>query len=247
MSPEPKSKIYIYTDGACSGNPGPGGWAFVALNGTTAQVVERGERSEQTTNNRMELSAAIEALRWATAQDASAEIVFLCDSKLLINGAESWLKNWIKKNWKKSDGQDVLNQDLWQALADALAAHRGKIIWAYVPGHANIEGNERADEICVGFAKKLPVELYTGELRNYAGSGAFAAETLHEILGGGRVSAATEKFKACYLSLVDGQLERHSEWSACEQRVKGQKGAKFKKVRSAMEESQTLKGWNFKA
>ncbi len=133
-------QVTIYTDGACRGNPGPGGWGVV--------LVEEGKRRElmgahpQTTNNRMEMLAAIEALS-ALGEPCQAELV--TDSRYLMDGLNSWMPNWKKKNWKTANGKPVKNQDLWQRL-DALAA-RHQVHWTWVRGHTGDAGNERADAL----------------------------------------------------------------------------------------------------
>ncbi len=133
-------KIRAYTDGACHGNPGPGGWGVVLeSDGHTRELLGAQER---TTNNRMELQAAIEAL---VGLEEACEIEIVTDSTYLKNGMQSWLAGWKRKGWKTSDGKPVKNQDLWQKL-DALAETR-KVRWSWVRGHSGVEGNERADAL----------------------------------------------------------------------------------------------------
>ena len=132
--------IEVFTDGACRGNPGPGGWAAV--------VREAGDERElsgfdaQTTNNRMELTAAIEAL---ASLPEGAEAKVTSDSRYVIDGITKWVIGWKRKNWRKSDGKPVLNQELWQRL-DAEVARR-KVAWAWVEGHTGHPENERCDEL----------------------------------------------------------------------------------------------------
>ncbi len=130
----------IYTDGACRGNPGPGGWGVYLKAGRHEKTMHGGE--PETTNNRMELTAAIEALRALTR---ACDVVLYTDSKYVMDGIKSWLPNWKKRGWKTASRKPVKNQDLWQAL-DA-ETERHSIRWVWVKGHAGDPGNELADEL----------------------------------------------------------------------------------------------------
>ncbi len=133
--------LQIYTDGACKGNPGVGGWGvWIRHSDGTSQGHCGGEA--HTTNNRMELMAAIKALE---ITDASASITLWTDSSYVQQGISSWVKGWKAKGWRKADGKPVLNSDLWQQL-DRLS-HGRNISWQWVKGHAGIEGNEQADQL----------------------------------------------------------------------------------------------------
>ncbi len=140
--------LKIWTDGSCLGNPGPGGWAFVATNGQNTAERSGGERD--TTNNRMELMAVIRAL---TAAHRHSEIELHTDSQYVKNGMQSWLKNWKKNNWHTANKKPVKNQDLWMQL-DALSGAI-KIHWHWVRGHNGDEMNERCDELARTAAEKL--------------------------------------------------------------------------------------------
>ncbi|MDR2412942.1 MAG: ribonuclease HI [Rickettsiales bacterium] len=140
--------IKIYTDGSCLGNPGPGGWAFIATDGKN--IAEKTGGEPNTTNNRMELTAVLRAVSSARRH---AEIEIHTDSQYVKNGMESWLKNWKKNNWRTADKKPVKNQDLWQALDEA--ARNMKIHWRWVRGHVGHEMNERADEL----ARKAAMSL----------------------------------------------------------------------------------------
>jgi ribonuclease HI len=139
------AKLYAYTDGACSGNPGPGGWgAFMqAMDGATV-VKERELKGgePQTTNNRMELLAAINALE---ALDRTTEITIVTDSNYVKNGITSWIFGWKKNGWKNAAKKPVKNAELWQRLDVANARH--KVTWEWVKGHAGHPENERADAL----------------------------------------------------------------------------------------------------
>jgi ribonuclease HI len=142
MSPEDKSTsiIEIWTDGACSGNPGPGGWGALLKKGDFEKELFGGEKD--TTNNRMELMATIKALE---ALKKPSIVTLYTDSNYVKNGITLWIKGWIAKNWKTAAGQAVKNQDLWQMLLSATKPH--KINWVWVKGHAGNINNERADSL----------------------------------------------------------------------------------------------------
>ncbi len=132
--------IKIWTDGSCLGNPGPGGWGFIATDGT--HIAERCGGEKMTTNNQMELTAVIRAL---TAAQKHSEIEIHTDSQYVKNGMETWIKNWRKNNWRTADRKPVKNRELWQKL-DELAS-RIKIHWVWVRGHNGEEFNERVDDL----------------------------------------------------------------------------------------------------
>ena len=133
-------RVDIYTDGACRGNPGVGGWGALLLSGSRRKEIWGGER--HTTNNRMELTAAVEALN---ALKKPCHVVLHTDSIYVRDGIKSWLANWKRKGWKTAAKKPVKNKDLWQAL-DA-AAERHEIDWRWVKGHSGDPGNDRADEL----------------------------------------------------------------------------------------------------
>lgn len=134
------SRVIIYTDGACSGNPGPGGWGAWMRYADKQRDLCGGEAA--TTNNRMEMRAAIEAL---DALKRSCAVDLYTDSTYLRQGVTQWMANWKRKNWRTAAGKPVKNQDLWQALDVAAAKH--EVTWHWVKGHSGDVGNERADEL----------------------------------------------------------------------------------------------------
>ena len=145
-------KVFIYTDGACSGNPGPGGWGAILVCEGKEKELSGGE--ENTTNNRMELLAAIRSLQ---ALKYPCEVEFFSDSRYLVDAmTKGWLQNWIKRGWKKADKSPVLNPDLWRELLDAAAPHR--IAWNWVKGHAGHSYNERCDRLAVEGAARAGKE-----------------------------------------------------------------------------------------
>ena len=134
------SRVTIYTDGACRGNPGPGGWGVLLTKGSVTKELFGGE--PHTTNNRMELTAVIKAL---SALKVPCEVDLYTDSQYVRHGITAWIHNWKKNGWKTADKKPVKNADLWQALEAAAARH--KIDWHWVRGHADNPGNLRADEL----------------------------------------------------------------------------------------------------
>ncbi|TAD73184.1 MAG: ribonuclease HI [Oscillatoriales cyanobacterium] len=138
----------IYTDGACSGNPGPGGWGVV-VRFTNGQQHELGSYEAATTNNRMEMQAAIAALEFWHQHGQGEAFTLLSDSQYVIKGITEWVRGWQRRGWKTASGQPVLNRDLWERL-DAL--NSPAVQWQYVRGHSGEPGNERCDTIARGFA-----------------------------------------------------------------------------------------------
>jgi ribonuclease HI len=135
-----RPKVVIHTDGACSGNPGPGGWGAILESGPHRKELKGGEA--QTTNNRMELTAAIEALE---ALKKPSDVELYTDSNYLRGGITGWIKGWKRNGWRTADKKPVKNVELWQRLEQAEARHR--VSWHWVKGHAGHDENERADEL----------------------------------------------------------------------------------------------------
>lgn len=138
-------KIFAYTDGACSGNPGPGGWGVILQAKENSIVVKELELyggEKETTNNRMELMAAISSLE---VLEKSTKLTIITDSNYVKGGVTEWIKNWKKNNWKTANKKDVKNIDLWKRLDQARSKH--EVIWKWVKGHAGHLENERADAL----------------------------------------------------------------------------------------------------
>jgi ribonuclease HI len=140
MGTDESEKVEIYTDGGCRGNPGPGGWAATLRRGTHEKEIS-GAVAE-TTNNRMELMAVIEALRTLKRPVAAR---LYTDSQYVRLGITEWLKSWKARGWRTAGGKPVKNQDLWEQLDAVVAGHQ--IEWHWVPGHAGVPGNERVDAL----------------------------------------------------------------------------------------------------
>lgn len=248
------NSITIFTDGSSRGNPGPGGWGAVVVDNET--VVELGGREDGTTNNKMELTAAIKALenvqekleknRSGLVESTNDEglkslVSIYTDSRYVINGITKWVFGWQKNGWITSTKEEVLNKELWVRLASLTKGL--KIEWNYVGGHKGILGNERCDEIATLFADKKDVSLYDGSRKNYP------IDILNFKIDEKKaaLTSASKKRSGAkaysYLSLIDGKAERHATWTECEARVKGKSGARFKKALNAEEEKEILNEW----
>ena len=148
--------VTIYTDGACSGNPGPGGYGVLLQSGKHQKELAQGYR--QTTNNRMELMAVIAALQILTR---TCEVTLYSDSRYVVDSIEKgWAKSWRARGWRKADKQPALNADLWALALDLLAKHKVRLVW--VKGHASNPGNNRCDEIAVAASRSAPLLVDEG-------------------------------------------------------------------------------------
>jgi ribonuclease HI len=152
---EKGKKIIIYTDGAAKGNPGRAGWGAVFIIGN--KIFEIGGEVEHATNNIMELTAPIEALKYLKKNKIEHSIEIVSDSKYVILGITQWITNWQKNNWRNANNKPVLNRELWEKLYELAQELKPK--WTYVKGHNDHEHNDRADLIATSFAEGEPVEL----------------------------------------------------------------------------------------
>jgi ribonuclease HI len=240
-----ESHMVVFTDGASKGNPGPGGWGVIIV-GRDGHVTELGGWAVTTTNNKMELTGAIEAL--SRVRDTSGPVSIYTDSTYVIQGIRGWVHGWKRRGWKTAAGTDVLNRELWERL-DALVSARGPrgISWHYVRGHVGIPGNERVDEIADSFATQRTLPLYDGPLSGYPVPILDLPEdTTVPVRSTSSSGGGTSKSAAySYLSVVEGKPMRHATWSECERRVKGRSGARFKKATSATDEEAILRSWHF--
>ena len=150
----------IYTDGSSRGNPGPGGFGAVIVH--ASYVEEIGGREGETTNNKMEMMAAIEALKHTNVGE---EIIVHTDSEYLMKGITIWIKNWQKNNWRTKDKKEVLNRDLWEELLKE--TEKRNVSWKKVLGHSGNILNERCDVIATSFADDKKEELYNGPKQSY--------------------------------------------------------------------------------
>lgn len=250
--------VTIYTDGSSRGNPGPGGYGVVCIYPNSHGEMfaqELGGREAETTNNRMEIMAAIKGLELMQGfytPEHAMEIHLHSDSAYMLQGIEKWIHGWKKSNWITSTKEPVKNEDLWRALDAALDTLRREgveVVWHKVKGHAGHAGNERCDEIATGFADKnaeVMSSLYNGRISGYG----LSEEILNSRLrtkdsADASAGSASKKGKLSskgkpaysYVSYVDGQLHIDKTWPECEKRVKGKSGARFKKALSAADES----------
>lgn len=216
-----------YTDGACLGNPGPGGWG-VRLFFPDGRVCELGGSEAATTNNRMELQAAIRALQLLYTQP---QITVYTDSRYLIDGITKWLPSWRRRGWVTATQTPVKNSDLWQTLAPL--HHRG-VRWQHVRGHSGNPHNERVDEIARRCAAGRCPLLFCGQAGApddpvvLLSTGAIPPDTRnpHSPPQGGSVR---------YVSIVRGQVALDTTWAACAARVHGVSGAQYRKVHTQEE------------
>lgn len=236
-------EIIIYTDGSSRGNPGRGGWGVIIA--TKEIVTEIGGRDDYTTNNKMELNAAIKSLEFVRDLGSAFIIDMRVDSRYVINGITKWVFGWQKNGWKNTQKEGVANRELWEALTMAtsdLQMSGSKILWNYTPGHAGIAGNDRVDEIATKYADGENVKLYHGGRAEYP-----ISLILHS---GNQKLLATKKTKMkskgkaySYVSLVKGKCMKHDTWTECERRVKGVPNAKFKKMLNTEDERGTMLLW----
>ena len=232
--------VVVFADGAAKGNPGPGGWGAIVVT-PDGHVTELGGGTGHTTNNRMELTAAIEALRHVG--HTSVPVAVHTDSAYVIRGIREWIHGWRRRGWRTATGDDVVNRDLWEALATAVE-RVGTVTWHHVRGHQGIPGNERADEIANASANDRHPALYEGPLIRYDVPVLDIPDDTR-LPSRGTSSGGRKTPAHSYLSVVDGRPARHTTWAECERRVKGRSGARFKKATSAADEEAILRSWGF--
>ncbi len=173
-------KFLVYTDGACSGNPGPGGWGVVLINQTQKQVIEMGGHAAESTNNQMEMTAVGKTLRYIVDHLPSilidgrkvtkATATICTDSKYVIQGLEEWLPNWLRNNFRTSAGKPVKNEVFWKRLhqlMEQLRALHCIVEFKYVPGHSGVALNERADKIAQAYSKQQRIALFNGSTTDF--------------------------------------------------------------------------------
>ena len=244
----PETQFTVFTDGSSRGNPGPGGWGAVVVEkkiskeakkeemNVATHVAELGGGEKHTTNNRMELTAAVEGV---SHTPKGSNILLHTDSSYVINGITKWINGWKKNNWITKAKEDVQNKDLWMKL-DACAGDR-KVEWKYVGGHIGILGNERCDHIATAFADGRHVKLYKGPLSQYDLQNILDITYDEGELKKKKSSSSRSNAKAySYVSMVGGVIETHKTWAECEKRVKGSKGAKYKKSLSREDEDSII-------
>lgn len=229
-----EDRLRIYTDGACSGNPGRGGWAFCYE--TPEGVVERGGAEAITTNNRMEMRAAVEALKELNGRPGTV----VTDSEYLRKGITGWIRAWKRNGWRTADGQPVKNQDLWREL-DALNGPH--VTWEWVRGHRGVRLNERCNQIAQAFSRGDP-DPFGRKKRSRDNAPRPQPET-GAPGGAGRLPTLPPDAPR-YVSVVGGHVMRHRTWPECEAMVRGVSGARYRKCRNLQEERATLGLWGLK-
>ncbi len=228
--------ITIFTDGASRGNPGPGGWAYIFSDGKHA--VEKGGHVEHTTNNRMEMMGALEALKYVEKTKDQSFVTVHTDSAYLINGVTKWLAGWERNNWQTKTKEPVKNEDLWRDLADVVSDK--DIKWVRVSGHAGVPGNERVDEIATAYADGGTPELFSGSQADYK-----IDTTIIRSSPSDKKNKKSRQGEAySYVSSVDGKIQIHKTWKECEARVKGVSKTRFKKSLSKEDEQNIVKDFN---
>ncbi len=235
--------ITIFTDGSSRGNPGPGGWGSVIVQSGSAYstadtvVTELGGYEKMTTNNRMELTACMLGLSYVKGH--LQKVTVFTDSSYVINGITKWIDGWKRNGWLTKTKDEVLNRDLWEKLDDV--ANGQKVEWKYVGGHIGIVGNERCDHIATDFADGVDVKLFNGPLGTYDLPNILDISFDDMRVAAKKSDSSRSRAKAySYVSSLDGMIETHHTWADCEKRVKGKKGARFKKSLDPIDEKQII-------
>ncbi len=231
--------ITLYTDGSSRGNPGPGGWAAILM--SDSEVIELAGNKKPATNNQMELQAVIEGLAHAKRYYVDAHIELHADSRYVLNGIEKWLDGWVKKDWMTMAKKPVENKGQWVELM-ALRDHFGrKLKLNKVDGHSGHIYNDRCDELAVAAALGKNPKLFNGTIKEYETE---LANNPPQSENKSDKKSSTNKGAAySYVSMVDGIVQADRDWATCEKRVKGKKGAKYKKVFSKGEETQLIQDY----
>jgi len=229
-----KSYILI-SDGACSKNPGPGGWGMILVT-PEDQVLEFGGHESESTNNRMELMGlyrGMQEIYKLEKKKKTADLIHvISDSKYVLDGASKYVANWARSAWRTSTGTEVKNQDLWEKILKGfteLKKLKMRFDYELVKGHSGHDANERCDQIAVAYSKNEEVELFQGPLSDYP------VKVGKNLVG--------EAFQMVYLSYIDGVLSKHLTWAECQKATQGRSGAKYKKVTNTKEMQDTLKLW----
>jgi ribonuclease HI len=231
------ANLIIFTDGASRGNPGPGGWGTVIVDEENGTAVELGGAEEITTNNKMELAAAVQGISHTPHNSFS---ILYTDSSYVINGITKWIQGWKQNGWKTKTKQDVLNKVLWMELDSSLEDRM--VQWKYVGGHVGIAGNERCDEIATSMADGKKASLYNGPLSKYPLKNILNISYNTSKTSKKESNSSRSRAKAySYISKVGGKIQIHQTWAECEKRVKGVRGARFKKSLDSADEAAIAK------
>lgn len=247
-------EITIFTDGASRGNPGLGGWGAIVVEG--GQVFELGGGERNTTNNRMEMMAVIEALTYVfkNFQIKDQKIIVYLDSSYVLKGTTKWMRGWEESGWVTKGKKEVANKDLWEKVAKLMAQKESDYVeWKLLSGHVGIAGNERADEIATGFAAGgsgasaggAP-KLFSGLLKDYKVDILNISHDFAKKAAKKKSSSRSSVKAYSYISMVKGIIKTHATWAECEARVKGVSGTRFKKATSAEEEKEIIEDFKSK-
>ncbi len=234
-------RLVIYTDGASRGNPGLGGWGAVIL--VDDFVMEITGSKKKATNNQMELQAVISVLSDTSSRKYKGSVTVFSDSAYVVNGSNSWVWGWEKKGWITMNKTPVENKIMWQELLVLLKEYKDRLTITKVSGHAGDLYNERCDELAVAAALGEKTNHFKGAQKDY--------DKFLEEIGTTLKETKPKKNKNntpaySYISLVDGKVHTDKTWAACEKRVKGTKGAKYKKVFSKDEEISLVQDYTLK-
>jgi len=244
MSKTAEKTLIIYTDGASRGNPGLGGWAAVIIAGTHAmEIVGNVERA---TNNQMELAGVEAVLSDSGALSWDGPVVVYSDSMYVINGMTKWVKGWERNDWITSAKTPVENKAQWQNLLKLIQEYGKRLSVEKVKGHAGDLYNERCDELAVAAALGEKPEVFSGTVEQYKifleGKG-FSEMKLAFKKAAVKSKSKSDAVAYSYVSMVNGIVHADKTWAACEKRVKGAKGAKYKKVFSKAEETSLMQDY----
>jgi ribonuclease HI len=199
--------------------------------------VELGGHAPRTTNNEMELKAVVEALV-AVARERTS-VALYTDSKYVVDGATGWIYGWQKNGWQTKAKTDIANKALWQALLPLLK--QVSVTWHKIPGHSGLAGNERVDVIASTFAEKGTFSLYNGPKAKYNIDITNTSYDTAKAFDRSDARKRSAQKAHSYVSVVDGIVRTHATWTECEARVKGQKGACFKKSLSFKNEQEIVR------
>lgn len=232
--------VIIYTDGASRGNPGLGGWAAIII--TQTDAVELADKRANATNNQMELEAVIQGLTYVQVHLPDATVTVHADSRYVLNGIEKWVDGWMKNGWQTLAKKPVENKAQWQKIL-ALRNHFGQnLSLVKVAGHSGHLYNDRCDELAVMVAVGKNPELFSGTVKAYEMFLKDNPPRSEKKSGKGSRSKSTAPAYS-YVSVVGGKVYADKTWPECEKRVKGGKGAKYKKVFSKAEETELIQDY----
>jgi ribonuclease HI len=239
--------LTIYTDGASRGNPGPGGWGAVVL--VDGYAMELAGAAKKATNNQMELEAVISVLSDSGAKAHKGPVVVHSDSAYVINGLTSWMYGWEKKGWVTMAKTPVENKAMWVMALELAKEYGDRLTFTKVSGHAGDLYNERCDELAVAAALNKKETHFKGSQKDYDAFLKEIGTTAKKAppAGGSKKKKSTATGPAyAYVSTVGGKVYSDKTWAACEARVKGKKGAKYKKVFSKAEETSLVQDYTLK-